>query len=680
MGKYLITAALPYANGPIHIGHIAGAYLPADIYYRYRKMKGDDVIFICGTDEHGVPITIRAMQENVTPEEIVKKYHENIKESFRKLYIEFDNFSGTHRDVHFKISQEFFLNVVKNGYTVIKEQEQFYCENDKMFLPDRYITGKCPKCGYEYAKGDQCEKCGTTLDPTDLIDPKCAICGSKPVIRSTKHWYFTLAKFEDKLKEYLDSKKDWKHNVRDFALSWIKEGLKDRPISRDLDWGIPIPIEEAQGKVMYVWFEAPIGYISSTIEWAQKIGQPEKWKEYWLNPETKLIHFIGKDNIPFHAIIWPATLMAQHGNWILPYNIPANEFMNLEGEKISTSRNWAIWVDEIVENFNPDMVRYYLCLNMPETKDANFYWREFQEKVNEELANAFGNLVSRVLKFINSKNSAVIPTPNMSLLTHFDQNVLKDIEEIPQRIGTLLENFEFREAIRYLREIAFLGNKYVDTVKMWNLKPGTEEFNTKVYIATQIVFTLGLAMYPFMPKSSQNILKMLGYSEDFIKSVSWDQIGKITVKTNSKISEEIEPLFTKIPDEVIEAQINKLKFSAQKENIDIENVDEVIDIEYFKKVDLRVAKVKEAHRIPKSRKLIKLIVDIGGIDKQIIAGIGEHYEPEEIVGKDIIVVNNLKPAKIMGETSYGMLLAAKDGDNFVLLSVDKTVSSGAKVS
>lgn len=681
MAKYLITSALPYANGPIHIGHIAGAYLPADIYYRYRKMKKDDVIFICGTDEHGVPITIRAMQENTTPEEIVKKYHEQIKESFKKLYIEFDNFSGTHRDIHFKISQEFFLNVLNNGYTVVKEQEQFYCENDKMFLPDRYVTGKCPKCGYEYAKGDQCEKCGSTLDPIELIDPKCAICGNKPVTKKTKHWYFTLNKFEERLREYLNSKVDWKPNVRDFALSWINEGLKDRPISRDLNWGVPLPIEGTEGKVMYVWFEAPIGYISSTIEWAQKIGQPDKWKEYWLDPETKLIHFIGKDNIPFHAIIWPATLMAQNGNWILPYNIPANEFMNLEGEKISTSRNWAIWVDDIVSKFNPDAIRYYLCINMPETKDANFYWREFQEKVNEELANAFGNLVSRVLKFLNSKNNGIIPTPNPSLYSPLENTILKNLEEIPQAIGESLEKFEFRQAIKYLREIAFLGNKYVDEVKIWTLKPNTDEFNTKLFIAVQIIFTLGLSMYPFMPSTSEKIMKMLGYDKEILKQITWDDIGKIFVRTNSRISPDIETLFTKIPDEVIEIEIEKLKASAKKENIETIPTDEVIDIEYFKKLDLRVAKVKQASRIPKSKKLLKLIVEIGSTEKQIIAGIGEYYNPEDVVGKNIIVVNNLKPATLMGESSYGMLLAAKDSSGkVVIITTDEDIESGSRVS
>ncbi|MCX8029153.1 MAG: methionine--tRNA ligase [Brevinematales bacterium] len=681
MGRYLITAALPYANGPIHIGHIAGAYLPADIYYRYRKMKGDDVIFICGTDEHGVPITIRAIQENTTPEEVVKKYHENIKESFRKMSIEFDNFSGTHREVHFKISQEFFLNLVNNGYTVVKEQEQFYCDNEKMFLPDRYITGKCPKCSYEYAKGDQCERCGSTLDPTDLVDPKCAICNSKPVMKTTKHWYFVLKQFEKQLREYLESKLDWKPNVRDFALSWINEGLKDRPISRDLDWGIPIPLEEAKGKVMYVWFEAPIGYISSTVEWAQKIGQPDKWKEYWLNPETKLIHFIGKDNIPFHAIIWPATLLAQKGGWILPYNIPANEFMNLEGEKISTSRNWAIWVDDIVSEFNPDAVRYYLCLNMPETKDANFYWREFQEKVNEELANAFGNLVSRVLKFLNSKNDGIIPSPNTNKYSSLEQSILKNLEEIPQTIGKLLDKFEFRQAIKYLREIAFLGNKYVDEAKIWTLMPDTDEFNTKLFVAVQVIFTLGLAMYPFMPTSSKRLLMMLGYPADYVKKINWDEIGITKVKTGVRISKDIEPLFTKIPDEVIEKQVSKLKYSAQKENIETIPTDELIDIDYFKKIDLRVARVKEASRLPKSKKLLKLLIEVGNMEKQIIAGIGQYYNPEDVVGKEIIIVNNLKPATIMGETSYGMLLAAKDDKGkLVLITVDEEIDSGSRIS
>ncbi|MEN2998376.1 MAG: methionine--tRNA ligase subunit beta, partial [Brevinematia bacterium] len=506
-------------------------------------------------------------------------------------------------------------------------------------------------------------------------------CGNTPTLRTTKHWYFTLSKFENQLREYLESQIDWKPNVRDFALSWIKEGLKDRPISRDLNWGIPLPLEEAKGKVMYVWFEAPIGYISSTVEWAEKIGKPDKWKEYWLDPETRLIHFIGKDNIPFHAIIWPATLLAQHGKWILPYNIPANEFMNLEGEKISTSRNWAIWVDEIAEEFNPDAIRYYLCLNMPETKDANFYWKEFQEKANEELANAFGNLVSRVLKFLNSKNNGIIPKPNRSLFTPLEENILKNIEEIPQTIGELLEKFEFRQAIKYLREISFLGNKYIDEAKIWTLTPGTDEFNAKLFVAVQTVFTLGLSMYPFMPKSSEKILETLGYQEGFIKTVRWDDIGKMTVRVGGRISQQVPILFTKIPDDVIDRQIQKLKESAEKEKIQIEPTDEVIDVEYLKKIDLRVARVKGASRIPKSKKLIKLLVEVGDSEKQIIAGVGECYAPEDLVGKEIVIVNNLKPVTLMGENSYGMLLAAKDANgNLVILTVDKSIESGAKVS
>ncbi len=684
MKKYLVTAALPYANGPLHIGHIAGAYLPADIYVRYKRLKGDDVVFICGTDEHGVPITIRAMQEGISPEDVIEKYHRLIKESFDRLGISFDNFSGTHREVHFKVSQEFFLNLVKNGYTVVKEQEQFYCENDKMFLPDRYIEGTCPNCNYDKAKGDQCEKCGKTLDPTDLIAPKCILCGNSPVIKKTKHWFFRLELFEDKLKEYLESKDYWKPNVRDFALSWIKEGLRDRAISRDLNWGIPIPLEEAHGKVMYVWFEAPIGYISSTVEWAHKIGQPDKWKEYWFDKETRLIHFIGKDNIPFHAIIWPATLMAQHGEWILPYDIPANEFMNLEGDKISTSRNWAIWVHEFLEVFPPDTLRYYLCSNLPESKDSNFYWIDFQEKVNEELANSFGNLVTRVLKFVNAKCNGFVPQYDPSEFNSLDLATLKNLEEIVVSIGEYLENFEFRQALRYLREIAFLGNKYFDESKPWSIKDvSSAKFRNKVYISLKLVYNMAFAMYPFMPFSAVKILNMFREPEDVLKNVKWEQIGKLDLEPGKTISEEIENVFNKVEDSVIQEQINKLKSieTSSKGEVIHDIADEFISIEDFARLDLRVGVVKFAERIPKSEKLIRLIVDIGNAEKEIIAGIGKHYTPQDLVSKKIIILNNLKPAKLMGYTSYGMLLAAKDSDNNLrLLTIDGDIEPGSKVS
>lgn len=688
MGKYLVTAALPYANGPIHIGHLAGAYLPADIYVRYRRMKGDDVIFICGTDEHGVPITLRAEKEGKHPREVVEYYHKMIKKAFDEMRIEFDNFSGTARPVHYKMSQKIFLDLYNNGYLYEKEQEQFYCEHDKKFLPDRYIIGICPYCGYERARGDQCENCGRTLDPIQLKNPRCAICGNVPVLKTTKHLFFKLSAFEERLRQWLETKSFWKPNVLQFALSWLKEGLKDRAITRDLEWGIPVPLEGYENKVMYVWFEAPIGYISSTVEWAEKIGQPEKWKEYWFDPETKLIHFIGKDNIPFHAIIWPATLMGQNDPFILPYNIPANEYMNLENEKISTSRNWAIWVHEYLQEFPPDPLRYYISVNMPEIKDADFSWRSFQMKNNEELSDNLGNFINRVLKFIHSYFKGKAPKLYEEKIEDIDRTMLKDIEEIPKIAGEYLEKFEFKNAIRTVMQLSTLGNRYIDITKPWEyVKKDFERASTIMAVGLKTVKTLALLIYPFMPSSAEKLWNILNEKTP-ISKYQWDKIGTEGIEEGRELKEP-EILFPKISDEKIEAQINKLLEETKKiEEVKVEEIkkkveekEEYVTIEEFRKIDLRVGRIIEAERIKGTKKLILMKVNLGDEERTLVGGLAEHYTPEELVGKKVIVVANLKPTEIRGYISQGMLLAAEDPSTGTvsLLTIDKDVPPGSKI-
>ncbi len=676
--RYLVTSALPYANGPIHLGHLAGAYLPADIFVRYLKLKGADVIFICGTDEHGVPITIRAEKEGVSPREIVDRYHKLIKESFEGMRIDFDNFSGTARPHHYEMSQKFFLNLLENGHLSVKTEKHFYCPKCKRFLPDRYVIGKCPHCGYERARGDQCEKCGKLLVPQQLIDPKCAICGSTPVEKETKHWFFKLQDFSDKLKEWLKSKTHWRKNVREFSLGWIKEGLKERAITRDLDWGVPVPLEEAEGKVLYVWFDAPIGYISSTVEWAERIGKPDEWKKYWQEEGTKIVHFIGKDNIPFHAIIWPAMLMGQKEHYNLPWDIPANEYLTLEGEKISTSLNWAVWVNEYLEEFPPDPLRYFLSANMPETKDADFSWKAFQKRNNDELANILGNFANRVLKFIQSRFVGAVPEVVESKVSELERRVFDDVKNTLSKMLVALERYEFRKATEEMMNIARLGNKYFDEGKPWVwIKEDREKAGVVINTCVQILRVLAVAMYPFMPDSAVKLWKMLG-EKDSITDERWEGLVEKRIEAGRKLPEP-EVLFTKVPDEVIERQVKKLKERAGKLGIESKQV-EMITIDEFKKVDLRVAEIVSAERIKKSKKLILMKIRVGDEERQLVGGLAEHFEPSELVGKKIIVVYNLQPAKLMGYESQGMLLAAEDEEgNLALLTVDGEVKTGAKV-
>ena len=552
--KVLVTAALPYANGPLHVGHLAGAYMPADVYVRYQRLKGSDVIFICGSDEHGVPITIRADREGVSPQEIVDRYHLLMKASFGRLGILFDNYSRTSLPLHHKISQDIFLRLFDQGYVREQEIQQYYCPTCRRFLPDRYIEGECPHCHHAGARGDQCEACGRWLEPELLLMPRCKICGSAPEMRATKHWYFRLSQFQERLAQWHASKPNWKSNVREFCAGWFSEGLTDRPITRDIDWGIPVPLPGAKGKVLYVWFDAPIGYISSTVEWAQNLGTPDRWRDYWCDPNTRLVHFIGKDNIVFHAIVWPAVLMA-HGEFILPDNIPANEFLNIEGEKLSTSRNWAVWVDDYLELFPPDPLRYYLAANAPENKDSDFAWKDFQARNNGELADILGNLVHRSLAFVERHFDArVPPAPELS---GADQEVLAAVDAAVSTIGRLLDDFQVRRAVGELMNLARAGNKYFNDSAPWtSLKRDRARCAATLNTTLQLELALAVLMEPFMPFSAVKLWQMLN-APGSCHEQRWLEIPKLRLEEGHALGVK-EILFRKIEDAVIEAQIAKL--------------------------------------------------------------------------------------------------------------------------
>ena len=679
MPKYLVTSALPYANGPIHLGHLAGAYLPADIFVRFRKLNGDDVVYICGSDEHGVPITIRAQQEGVTPAQVVKKYHDQFEESFRKMGVDFDNFSGTARPKHYELSQKFFLELNENKHIITRTENQFYDETHKKFLPDRYVEGKCPHCGYEKARGDQCDKCGRLLNPEDLVEPKSVLSGKKPVIRQTKHWYLKLQDFEKDLIEWLKSKDNWKDNVRKFVLGWIdKEGLHERAITRDIEWGIPVPLDEAKGKVLYVWFDAPIGYISSTVEWAEKTGSPDKWKDYWQDENTRLIHFIGKDNIPFHAVIWPAVLMGQNTKYIMPYDIPANEYLTLEGEKFSTSQNWAVWVDEYLENFPPDPLRFFLASNAPESKDADFSWKAFQTRNNEELANILGNFANRTLTFVKMNLDGTVPE---GAYGKEENAIFKALEEKVADIIRNFENYKVREATKLVMDIARIGNKYFDDTKPWVLKKeNPEKLKTVINVCMNILRMLNVSMYPIVPFSAEKLWVMIG-EKGKLTDERWEPLAKERIKPGQKIG-EVGILFTKYEDKLIQQQIDRLVSKSKQQAQGAAASSGPVTIDDFKKFDLRVAKILEASPVEKSNKLLKLKVKVGETEKQILAGIKQHYTPEQLVGKKVIVINNLEPAKLMGETSEGMMLAASNGDKskVIFLTPESDIDEGSKVS
>lgn len=663
--RILVTSALPYANGEIHFGHLAGAYLPADIYVKYHRLNGSDVLYICGSDEHGVPITIAAQKEGISPKELVDRYHPSIKSSFEQFGIEFDNYSRTSLPIHYQTAQEFFLKVYQKGFIIPKTTKQLYCPNCRMFLADRYVEGICPNCSSPGARGDQCEACGRWLEPFELIEPKCKTCGATPEMKESTHWFFTLSQFEKRLREWIDSKNNWKPNVKRFCEGWFKRGLADRPITRDLSWGVPVPLPEAKGKVMYVWFDAPIGYISSTREWAEKQGDAERWRDYWLDQRTRLVHFIGKDNIVFHAIVWPAMLMA-HGDYILPAEIPANEFLNLEGAKLSTSRNWAIWLPDYLKRFPPDPLRYCLALNLPENRDVDFTWADFHARNNNELADVFGNFVNRVAVFIKKYYRGKVPDATAD--DEKSLEVLKTITAAPKKIGSLIDSFQIKDATRELMNLAALGNRYFDYQAPWrSFREEKRSCDRTMNVCLRLVSALEVLSYPFLPFTSKKIGRMLGLDKR-----RWDDVANPALPSELG---EVEILFEKLDERIVVQERARLgKVEQEKEET------HMITIDDFKKIELRTAKIKSAERVLGTAKLIKMVIDLGNEERQIVAGIGDNYQPEELLGKEIVVVTNLQPARLRGVESNGMLLAAVDGAKVVLISPEKPVSPGSPVS
>ncbi|MBW6516685.1 MAG: methionine--tRNA ligase [Candidatus Cloacimonetes bacterium] len=676
MEKFLVTSALPYANGPLHIGHIAGAYLPADIFVRYLRLNNKDVIYICGTDEHGAPISIQAEKEGVKPEDIVARFHKSIKESFIGLDIDFDNFSGTARPVHHKIAQKFFLSLLEKDYVNVHSNQQFYCEHCNRFLADRYVEGTCPFCSQNGARGDQCDACGKLMDTITLIEPKCKICHNQPVIKETSHWFLNLPAFQDKLRNWLQSKTYWKENILRFILGLLDEGLKERAITRDIDWGVPVPLEEAEGKVLYVWFDAPIGYISSTIEWAEKIGEPEKWKDYWLNQDTKLIHFIGKDNNVFHAIFWPAVLMGQKEQYVLPHDIPANEFLNLEGQKISTSKNWAIWVNDFLQEFHGDLLRYYLAIIAPESKDSDFNWKEFQDKNNSELSNTLGNLANRVFVFSHKYFAGKVKRPEN--LSDYSQKTLQEAKSLLPEIDDCYQNYRVRRTTKLIMDIARLGNKYFDERKPWEaVKSSLDGAEETLYVCLVLLKYISIVLYPVIPRK----MLELRYAMKLHNRPEWKELEE--EPASFEIGES-SPLFPRIEDDIISKQLAKLYANAKlndndnnKTNI---NHKDIIDYDDFQKLEIRVAEVLEAEPVPKSDKLLKLRIKIGSEERTVVAGISQYYEPETLIGKKVVILMNLKPRKIFGMESQGMILAASDDKGLSVIVPDKDIPSGSEIS
>ena len=673
--RYLITSALPYANGPVHIGHLAGVYIPSDIYTRYLRLRGRDVISVCGSDEHGVPITIKARKEGVSPQVIVDRYHTLIKESLRRLGISFDIYSRTSSPTHYKTASEFFRKLYDEGKFIERTSMQYYDEEAQTFLADRYIVGTCPRCGNERAYGDQCEQCGSTLSPDELINPHSAVSGSIPVKRETKHWYLPLDKYEDFLRKWiLEGHKEWKSNVYGQCKSWLDLGLQPRAVSRDLDWGIPVPVEGAEGKVLYVWFDAPIGYISAT-----KDLTPD-WEKYWKSENTRLVHFIGKDNIVFHCIVFPSMLKA-HGGYILPDNVPANEFLNLEGDKISTSRNWAVWLHEYLDDFpgKEDVLRYVLCANAPETKDNDFTWRDFQARNNNELVAILGNFVNRALVLTKKYYGGRVPA--CGEMNDYDRATVAELQGIRSELESSIENFRFREALKNAMNFARIGNKYLADTEPWKVvKTDPERVNTILNIALQITANVAVAIEPFMPFSSEKILKMLA-----IDRPSWDALGSMSVIPAGHEIGEPELLFEKIEDEAIERQLAKLEAS-KAANAAAEAAQHVaeqkaeVSFDDFDKMDIRISTIIAAEKVAKTKKLLKLTVDTGIDRRTIVSGIAEYFKPEELVGRQVPVLVNLAPRELKGIRSEGMILMAEDAlRGLVMMQTDGKVTNGSQV-
>ena len=683
--RYTVTAALIYANGPIHIGHLAGCYIPADIYVRYLRSTGAEVAFISGTDEHGVPITIRAKKEGVTPQEVVDKYYDQIAGAFSDLGISFDVYSRTSKPIHHQTSQEIFKNLYDKGVFVEETTEQYFDETAQQFLADRYIVGTCPVCDNPNAYGDQCEKCGSTLSPTELKDPRSTLSGAKPVMKATTNWFLPLDKMQPQIEEYLGSRIDWKSNVMGQCQSWIKEGLKPRAMTRDLDWGIKVPVEGTDGKVLYVWFEAPIGYVSATKDMLiQKNGTDEGWGKWWKDSDSKLVHFIGKDNIVFHCIIFPATLMAE-GSYILPAQVPANEFMNLEGDKISTSRNWAVWLHEYLEEFpgKQDVLRYVLTANAPETKDSEFTWKDFQTRNNSELVGVFGNFVNRAMiltqKFCEGK------VPALSDIQEIDQQALNDLAAFPARIADAYENYRFREALSLVMDLARLGNKYLAETQPWHaIKTDTDgttnrRVDTIMNIALQITASLAIVAEPILPFTADKINTQLG-----LDTRKWSDAGRADLLPVGHTLGESSLLFEKIEDNVIQNQIEKLHEAKRMNELASKEVAAIkpeIQFDDFVKMDIRIATVLEAEAVPKSKKLLKIKLDIGSEERTVLSGIAEHFKPEEIIGKQVQYLANLAPRKMMGMESQGMILMAEDRDgSLAFVQPGKPIWNGGTVN
>ncbi|MCL2098746.1 MAG: methionine--tRNA ligase [Bacteroidales bacterium] len=674
--RHLITAALPYANGPVHIGHLAGVYIPADIYARYLRLRGKEVLFVCGSDEHGVPITIKARQLGVSPQDVVDKYHLMIKDAFERFGIKFDIYSRTSSKTHHKTASDFFKKLYDEGKFIEKTSEQYYDTEAQQFLADRYIMGTCPKCSNESAYGDQCEKCGSTLSPNELINPHSTISGSKPVLRETSHWYLPLDQHESWLRQWiLEEHKEWKVNVYGQCKSWLDGGLQARAVSRDLDWGVPVPVQGAEGKVLYVWFDAPIGYISNTIELL-----PNEWEQWWKQGDTKLVHFIGKDNIVFHCIVFPAMLKA-HGDYVLPENVPANEFLNLEGDKISTSRNWAVWLHEYLDEFpdKEDVLRYVLCANAPETKDNDFTWKDFQTRNNSELVAVFGNFVNRAVVLAGKYFEGKVPP--LKELTAYDEEVLKELPILRQAIEENIEHYRFREALKETMNIARLGNKYLADTEPWKAaKTDMDRVSTILNISLQICANCAIAFDPFLPFTAQKLRYMLGESR-----ADWELLGESNILPEGHALNEAQLLFDKIEDTVVEAQVNKLLATKTANDAAQKPVCEpqkpACTFDDFTKLDIRTATVLEAERVPKTDKLLKLTIDTGIDKRTIVSGIAEYYTPEQMAGKQICILANLEPRKIKGIESQGMILMAKEPNgNMRFVRPDEVLANGAVVN
>ena len=663
--RYTITAALPYTNGPIHIGHLAGVYVPADIYARYLRLNGNDVAFVCGSDEHGVAISMKAKKEGVTPQNIIDKYHGIIKKSFEDFGITFNNYSRTSAEVHHKTASDFFVKLYEQGDFIEETTEQLYDQEAQQFLADRFVIGTCPKCGFEEAYGDQCENCGSTLNATDLINPKSTISGAVPSLKETKHWFLPLDRYEDFLTKWIleGHKNDWKPNVYGQCKSWIDDGLKPRAVTRDLDWGIPVPVEGGEGKVLYVWFDAPIGYISSTKEWAAREGKD--WEPYWKSKDTKMVHFIGKDNIVFHCIIFPSMLKA-HGDFILPENVPANEFLNLEGNKLSTSKNWAVWLHEYLEDFPnmQDVLRYTLTATAPETKDNDFTWKDFQARNNNELVAIYGNFINRVVVLTNKYYDGIVPTPGN--FSEVDRETLAELKKYPEIIANSIERYRFREAGQEVMNLGRLGNKYLADEEPWKvIKQDEERVKTIMFVALQIASALAVLSEPFLPFTSEKLKTILGF-DTLDNQLSWENVAQKEVLLPA--GHQVRPaelLFSKIEDEAIQAQLDKLeatKKANETMNKEVSPQKDTITFDDFSKLDMRVGTIIEAEKMPKAKKLLVLKVDTGLDVRTIVSGIAESFSPEDILGKKVTVLVNLAPRALRGVDSEGMILMTENSD------------------